>query len=78
MVALKNCEYEVSNVLAELFNICLKESCFPDDWKISLVAPLFENLGERSAAKNCCLVSFLIMVSKVFEKYVNNRLIDHL
>ena len=78
MVALKNCEYEVSNVLAELFNICLKGSCFPDGWKISLVAPLFENLGERSAAKNYCPVSFLIMVSKVFEKYVNNRLIDYL
>ena len=42
------------------------------------MAPLFENLGERSAAKNYCPVSFLIMVSKVFEKYVNNRLIDHL
>ena len=27
---LKNCEPELSYVLAELFNICLKESCFPD------------------------------------------------
>ena len=27
---LKNCEPELSYVLAELFNMCLKESCFPD------------------------------------------------
>ena len=26
----KNCEPELSYVLAEVFNMCLKESCFPD------------------------------------------------
>ena len=30
VVVLKNCEPEVSYKLAELFNKCLKESCFPD------------------------------------------------
>ena len=30
MVVLKNCELELSNMLAELFSKCLKESCFPD------------------------------------------------
>ena len=30
MVLQKNCEPELSHVLAELFNMCLKESCFPD------------------------------------------------
>ena len=30
VVVLKNCGPELSNILAELFNICLKESCFPD------------------------------------------------
>ena len=29
VVVLKNCEPELSNVLAELFNKRLKESCFP-------------------------------------------------
>ena len=27
---LKNCEPEFSYILAELFDMCLKESCFPD------------------------------------------------
>ena len=51
-VVLKKCEPELSYILAELFNICLKESCFPDCWKVSSVVPLFKNVGERSTAKN--------------------------
>ena len=35
-------------------------------------------LGERSTAKNYRPVSLLSVVSKVFEKLVNNRIIDHL
>ena len=30
VVVLKNCEPELSYILAELFIKCLKESCFPD------------------------------------------------
>ena len=68
VVVLKNCEPELSYILAELFNKCLKESCFPDCWKVSLVVPVFKNVGERSTAKNYCPVSLLSVVSKVFEK----------
>ena len=41
VVVLKNCKPEPSYVLAELFNNCLKDSCFPDCWKVSLVDPVF-------------------------------------
>ena len=41
LVVLKNYEPEVSYILAELFNMCLKESCFSDCWKASLVVPVF-------------------------------------
>ena len=78
MVALKNCEPELSYILPELFNKCLKECCFPDCWKVSLVVSLFKNVGERSTAKNYRPVSLLSVVSKVFEKFVNHRILDHL
>ena len=78
VVVLKNCEPELSYILAELFNKCLKESCFPDCWKISSVVPVFKNVGERSTAKNYRLVSLLSEVSKVFEKPVNNSIVGHL
>ena len=29
VLVLKNCEPEISYILAELFNKCLNESCFP-------------------------------------------------
>ena len=34
VVVLKNCEPELSYILAKLFNNCLKKSCFPDCWKV--------------------------------------------
>ena len=42
VVFLKNCELELSYILAELFNKCLKESCFPDCWMVSSVVPIFK------------------------------------
>ena len=65
-------------MIAELFNMCLKESCFPDYWKVSLVVLVFKDVGKRSTAKNYHPVSSLSEVSKVFEKLVNNRIVDHL
>ena len=44
MVVLKDCDPELSYILAELFNICLTESCFPDFWKVSSVLPVFKNV----------------------------------
>ena len=35
VLVLKNSEPEVSYILVEFFNLCLKESCFPDCWKVS-------------------------------------------
>ena len=64
MVVIKNCEPELSNILAQLFNKCLKESSFPDYWKVSSVVLAFKNVGGK--------------VSKVFEKLVNNRIVDHM
>ena len=34
VVVRRNCEPDLSYNLAELFNICLKESCFLDCWKV--------------------------------------------
>ena len=46
VVVLKNCKPELSYILAQLFSMCLKESCFPDCWKFSSVVSVFKNVGE--------------------------------
>ena len=78
VVVLKNCGLQFSYILAELFNKCLKVSCFPDCWKVASVVLVFKNVGERSTTKNYHPASLLSVVSKVFEKLVNNRIVDHL
>ena len=67
LVVLKNCEPGHSYMLAELFNL-----------SVSSVVSVFKNVGEKFSAKNYSPVSLLSVVSKVFEKPVNNRIIDHL
>ena len=78
VVVLKNSEPKLFYIIAELFNNCLKDSCFPDCWKVSSVAPVFKNIMERSTDKNYRPVSLFSVVSKVFEKLANNRIVDHL
>ena len=65
---------ELSYTPAELFNICLKVFCFLYCWKVSSLVPVFKNVGKKSTGKNYHPVSLLSVVSKVFEKLVNNRM----
>ena len=49
VVVTKNCKLEVSYILAELFKMCLKESCLLYCWKLSsvslsVVSKVFKNL----------------------------------
>ena len=60
VVILKNCQPELSYILAELFNKRLKESCFPDFWMVSSAVLVFKNVGERSTAKNYPLLLFFL------------------
>ena len=59
---LKNCEPELSYILAEFFNKCLKESCFRDCRKVSLVVPVFKDVGGGGGSlqlkTTACLVFF--------------------
>ena len=76
VVVLENCE--LSCILAELFNMCLKKSFVPDCWKVTLVFLVLKNVGQRSTAKNYRPVNLLSVTSKVFEKLVNYGIVDHL
>ena len=78
VVVLKNCKPELSYILAQFFNKCLKVSCFPGCWKVSSVVPVFKNNGERSTAKNYHPVRLQSVINKFFEKLVNNVIVDHL
>ena len=69
VVVLKNCEPELSYILAELFNKCLKEFCFSDCWKVSSVVPVFKNNGERSIA----IIALFLKAYLLIASFLSNR-----
>ena len=68
VAVLKNCKPELSCILAELFNMCLKESCFPDCWKVASVVPVYKNVGlllkKGLLLKNNALLVFFLWLLK--------------
>ena len=70
LILMKTCEIKLSYILAVVYNMCLKESRFPDRWKVSSVVSLFMNVGEWSMAKIFPPVGLLSVVSKIFEKLI--------
>ena len=62
VVVLKNCELELSYILAELFNKCLiwRSLVLKIVWKVSSVVPAFKNVGEISTAKSYHLLVFFL------------------
>ena len=59
VVVLKNYELELSYILAELLNKCLKEFCFSDCWKFHQwsIFSIFKNVGKGLQLKNAALFS---------------------
>ena len=60
VAVLKNCEPELSYIPAELFNKCLKASCFVDCWKVSLVVLVLKNVGESLQLITITLLVFFL------------------
>ena len=77
MVVLKKFESERSYILAELFNICLKECCFSNYLKVSWVVMYFRMFGKDVRLKTTALLVFFLHLVKSLENFVNNRLFDH-
>ena len=64
VVVLKNCEPELSYILAELLYKYLKLSWFPDCWKFSSVPPEFKNSGKGLQLKTVTLLVFFLWLVK--------------
>ena len=70
-------ESESSGFLTELYNKSLKTGDVPEDWKLANVTPIFKK-GKRSNSANYRPVSLTIILCKVLESLIRDKVIDHL
>ena len=69
VVVLGKCECELLYILAKLFYMFLKESCFPDSWKGTSVVCVFKNmLGRGLQQKNKAVLVFFLWLVKFIKK----------
>ena len=78
MVVLKNCQPQLSYILANLSKMYLKESFFLDCSKVSFVVSIFKNVGEGFTTKTTALLFFFLWLVKSLKILVNNRFVDHI
>lgn len=67
----------ISQPLAYIFNLSLQSGLFPNSMKIAKVSPVYKK-GSKFDPGNYRPISVLPILSKVFEKLVNSRLMKYL
>ena len=65
----------VSEPLAFILNLSFSTGIFPNKLKIARVVPIFKK-GDKSNPGNYRPISILPVISKLFEKLINKRLVD--
>jgi hypothetical protein len=60
--------------LSKLFNDCISQRCFPDEFKVAIVSPLFKNKCSPHYLNNYRGISVLPPLCKVFEKILADQL----
>lgn len=61
--------------LCHIFNLCIANAVYPNNWKVSRVCPIFKK-GDRNRGENYRAISVLSSCSKCFELIIYNRLLS--
>ena len=72
-----NAKDYISEPLAHILNLSFSTGIFPDKLKVARVVPVFKK-GNKAIPGNYRPISILPIISKVFEKLVNTRLLNFL
>ena len=74
---LKKVAIEISTPLAHVFRLSLEQGIFPDRLKKSRIVPIHK-AGSRASCDNYRPIALLSSISKILEKIVATRLVNHL
>ena len=71
---IKNSFPKMKKIFLNLFNIILETGCFPEEWAVGLIVPIFKNKGSKNDPNNYRGITLLSCMSKFFNSVLNNRL----
>jgi hypothetical protein len=71
---LKSANRIISPLLAELFNPCIFQSIFQDEWKMATIIPLFKCKGDCLDTNNYRGIAIIPPIAKVFERLLAKQL----
>lgn len=76
-IALKHLGPNAHSLIVEIFNRCLELSYFPSTWKLSKVVPIHKPGKDPTIPSSYRPISLLSSLSKLFEKCIYGRLLEH-
>jgi len=68
---------EISYIIAKLFSKSLSSGDIPQDWRLVNIRLIFKK-GKKSNTANYTPVSLTVILCKVFESLVRDKMIEHL
>lgn len=68
----------ISLSLSQLINHCIDTGTFPSVWKTAKVTPIFKGQGSKDDKNNYRSISVLPLLSKIFEKHINQALYSYM
>jgi len=74
---IKHCATQLSSILADLFNHCLKTCTFPAEFKSAIVNPLFKGKGDATLVDDYRGICCLPPIAKVFERILNRQFVHY-
>ena len=72
---LDNIKFDISEILADIFNLCIDEGYFPDELKIGCITPVHK-AGDKTDISNYRPICSLSPFSKIFEKIIQIKMLD--
>ena len=73
---IKFLKFELATPLVHLFHLSIRGGKFPSKLKASRTVPVFKT-GDRANCDNYRPISLLSALSKILEKFIANRLVNH-